>query len=158
MAMFFHGFRRFTEDVDILIDQATYDRLLLSPELVQCVLFPPGTSTFRHVELGVRVDWVIAGRSVGYRTPTPLTFPDPATASVEIDGLRILSLPNLLEVKLAAGMSHPGRLMHLGDVQQMIDVLQLSDEMANALHPWVREKYRELRDAVVNDPWNPARQ
>ena len=69
-----------------------------------------------------------------------------------LDGISCLRLPRLLELNLASGMTNPGRLKDLADVQQMIQVLSLSEEMADQLNPFVREKYRELWAAVRDNP------
>jgi hypothetical protein len=44
------------------------------------------------------------------------------------------------------------RLKDLADVLEVVRILKLPAELAEELHPWVREKYRELwRAAQVED-------
>jgi hypothetical protein len=69
-----------------------------------------------------------------------------------IDGVSCLQLPRLIELKLASGMTNPGRLNDLGDVQRMIQVLALPEQLAEQLNPYVRAKYKELWNAASNDP------
>ena len=51
---------------------------------------------------GVTVDCLITGRYPGSGKPGPLAFPDPSEASQEIDKIRVLTLPQLIQFKLAA--------------------------------------------------------
>jgi hypothetical protein len=49
-------------------------------------------------------------------------------------------------------MTNPGRLQDLGDVQQLIKTMDLAEGLADQLHPFVRDKYREMWTAVRNNP------
>jgi hypothetical protein len=80
-----------------------------------------------------------------------VAFPEPTSASLEIDGIRYVTLPVLIELKLASGMTNPGRLKDLADVQELIRHLQLEEAFAERLNPYVRATYRELRSAVEAD-------
>ena len=73
--------------------------------------------------------------------PKPVAFPDPQRVSVERDGIRYLSLPALLELKLASGMSNVLRAKDLGDVVELIKLLKLPPELGEQLNPYVREKF-----------------
>ena len=50
--------------------------------------------------------------------------------------------------ELASGMTAPDRLKDLADVQELIKIRSLSDEFAERLNPYVRDKYLELLNAV----------
>ena len=63
---------------------------------------------------------------------------------VLIDGIRTVSLVKLIELKLASGMSAPGRLKDLADVQELIRVRSLDSSVAAHLDPLVRDRYMEL--------------
>ena len=80
-----------------------------------------------------------------------LSFPDPATVSIEIDGIHYLQLPKLIELKLASGMTNPGRLKDLADVQELIRILKLELSYASGLNPYVQEKFKELWLGVQED-------
>jgi hypothetical protein len=155
MAMFYHGYRRFTEDVDILVTPEGLKEVHRQLEGLGYV--PPfaGSKHLRDAEYGVRVEFLTTGGYPGDGKPKPVTFPNPEEASVEIDGIRVLQLPRLIELKLASGMTNPGRLDDLGDVQKLIRVLDLPENVAEQLNPFVREKYRELWAAVRNNPAEP---
>ena len=78
----------------------------------------------------------------------PVSFPEPVSASVEIDGVRVVTLEKLIELKLASGMTAPDRLKDLADVQELIKARGLSAEFAEELNPYVREQYLRLWSAV----------
>ena len=92
----------------------------------------------------MRVEFLVAGDFPGDGKPKAVSFQDPMGASVEIGGIRYLRLPTLVELKLASGISHPGRLKDLADVQELIQVRDLPLELRDELDPSVREKYSEL--------------
>lgn len=150
MALFVHGYRRFTEDVDILVTPEGLREIHRQLEGLGYV--PPfaGSKHLRDAEHGVKVEFLVAGQFPGDGKPKPVAFPDPAAASVEIDGIRFLPLPKLVELKLASGMTNPGRAKDLVDVQELIAVLKLPESFADQLDPFVREKFKELW-AVVRD-------
>jgi hypothetical protein len=148
MALFFHGFRRFTEDVDILVTREGLDRLHRELEGLGYVPLFPGSKNLRDAESGVRVEFLVSGDYPGDGKPKPVAFPNPEQAGVERDGIRWLSLPALVELKLASGMTNPGRLKDLADVQELIRLLRLPAEFAEQLQPFVKEKYRELWQSV----------
>ena len=154
MAMFQHGYRRFTEDVDILV---TRDGLkALHEKLVGLGYVPPfeGSKNLRDAETGVRIEFLVAGDYPGDGKPKPVAFPDPATVGVEVGGVRCISLPALVELKLTSGTA-AWRLKDIADVQEMIRVLGLSDDFAARLHPSVQDKFRELVTIVRDAPQQP---
>lgn len=152
MALFFHGCRRFTEDVDILVRPE--DLPTIHRELEGLGYLPPfaGSKQLRDTEHGVRVEFLETGAYPGDGKPKPIAFPSPGEASIEVEGIRFLRLPTLLELKLASGMTNPGRLQDLADVQRLIEVLALPRDLLAQLHPYVRDKYAELWTAVHDNP------
>jgi len=64
----------------------------------------------------------------------------------------LLPLTTLIELKLASGMTAPHRLRDLADVIELIRVNALEETLAESLHPYVREKFREMwRAAQASD-------
>jgi hypothetical protein len=118
--------------------------------MMQLGYVPPfeGSKHLRDAETGVRIEFIVAGQFPGDGKPKPVAFPEPDQVSVEQDGVFYVTLPTLIELKLASGMSNPGRLRDLADVQELIRHLRLGTEMANQLHPLVRDKFVELRNTV----------
>jgi hypothetical protein len=148
MALFFHGFRRFTEDVDILVTREGLEEIHRRLEGLGYLPPFPGSKQLRDTDSGVRIEFLVAGEYPGDGQPKPISFPDPSGVSVEIDGMRFLDLPHIIELKLASGMTNVGRLKDLADVQELIRVLGLPLGLADQLHPYVADKYRELWTAV----------
>jgi hypothetical protein len=155
MAMFAHGFRRFTEDVDLLVTpdglKAAHDQL----EGLGYIPPFPHSKQLRDTDNGVRIEFLVTGHFPGDGKPKPVAFPDPAACGVEIGGIRYLQLPKLVELKLASGMTNPGRLKDLADVQELIRVLRLPADFVGQLHPYVHDKFTELWRAVRDDPGLP---
>jgi hypothetical protein len=152
MAMFYHGYRRFTEDVDILVTPdglAEIHRQLSGRGWIEPF---EGSKQLRDAEYGVRVEFLVSGEYPGDGRPKPIAFPDPAAVGVEAEGMHFLRLPSLIELKLASGMSNPRRATDLADVQKMIETLDLPEGFADNLHPSVRDKFRELWQIVHNNP------
>src|SRR5436305_2905485 len=101
MALFQHGYRRFTEDVDILV---TKDGLELIHQRLEGLGYVPpftGSKNLRDTETGVRIEFLVAGGFPGDGQPKPVAFPDPGQVGVEIDSIRCINLPKLVELKLA---------------------------------------------------------
>src|SRR5205807_6559215 len=100
MAMFFHGYRRFTEDVDILVTPEGLKEIHKQLEGLGYV--PPfaGSKQLRDTESGVRVEFLTTGDYPGDGKPKPVAFPDPTECSIEIGGIHFLKLNSLIELKL----------------------------------------------------------
>jgi hypothetical protein len=155
MALFMHGFRRFTEDIDILVTREALARI--HEELEGRGYLPPftGSKNLRDAELGVRIKLLVAGDYPGDGKPRPVAFPDPAPVSHEVDQIRLLNLEKLIELKLASGMTNPIRLRDIVDVQELIRVLKLPEDFADRPDPFVRDKYRELWRLLASHPEQP---
>lgn len=151
MALFRHGYRRFTADVDILV---TRDGLKQIHEQLEGRGYLPefaGSKAFRNTELGVKIKFIVTGDYPGDGKPKPVAFPDAASVAVELEGIRYVNLTTLVELKLASGMTAPHRLKDLADVQEMIKALRLPPEFAQNLNPYVRDKFQELWTGPESD-------
>lgn len=152
MAVFHYGFRRLTEDVDLLVTadslKAIHERL----DGLGYVRVFRGSKAIRDTETGVKIDFLVAGGFPGDGKPKPVTFPDPSApgVTVEAEGMTLLALPKLVELKLASGMSSTGRLKDLADVQELIKSRDLPAEFGATLDASVRGKFDEL--------WSGARE
>ena len=152
MALFMHGYRRFTEDIDLVVTRDGLNGVHGALEGLGYVR-PAGTSrTLRDAESGVRIEFLVTGEYPGDGRPKPVAFPDPVLASVDRDGVRFLNLPNLIELKLASGMTNPGRLRDLSDVLELIRLVGLAEPFADGLNPFVRAKFLELLKASRAEP------
>jgi len=152
MALFFHGYRRFTEDVDILVSRESLQRI--HQELEGLGYVPPfrGSKNLRDAESGVRIEFLVAGDFPGDGKPKPVAFPDPRDVYTKLEGLAFVKLPSLVELKLASGMTNPRRAKDLVDVQELIATLKLPLDFADQLHPFVQDKFRELWRIVDENP------
>jgi hypothetical protein len=143
MAMFLHGFRRFTEDVDVLVTREGLQKIHDSLEGRGYVKPFTASKNLRDAQTGVKIDFLISGQFPGEGKPGPVSFPVPAEASTRIEGICVVSLPRLLELKIASGQA-AHRLKDLGDAQQLIQHLKLPLELADELDPSLREAYHTL--------------
>lgn len=153
MALEAHGFRRLTVDVDILVRRD--DLRVIHDRLDGLGWVPPfvGSKNLRDAEHGVRIKFLVAGEYPGDGKPKPVAFPDPAQVAVELNGIHYLSLPGLVQLKLASGMTGGvHRLKDLADVVALIETLGLPAEFGDALDPYVRDKYRELWEGALREP------
>ncbi len=151
MALFLHEFRRFTEDVDILVTPNGLKKIHENLDGLGYV--PPfaGSKQLRDTVRGVRIEFLVSGQFPGDGKPKPVAFPDPAASAVNIAGIQVLALKDLVELKLASGMTNPGRLKDLADVQQLIKILKLPASFVDGLNPYVRGRFAELWNGVQAD-------
>lgn len=142
------GYQRATVDVDVLLAPEgleAFKKENLGRGYRERV---PGGRGLRDTENGVDIDVVLTGGFPGDGKPKPVAFPDPARVAQRGARVSLLTLPRLVELKLASGMTAPHRLKDLADVQELIRVAALPRELADELDPYVREKYLELWRAV----------
>ena len=153
LALLFYGLRRFTEDVDLLV----------SPEGLKTIherldglgYLPPfaGSKQLRDVEHRVRIEFLVAGDFPGDGLPKPVAFPDPAEVAVDRDGIKVLDLATLIELKLASGMTGGiGRAKDFTDVSTLIGIHGLPASFADELNPYVRDRFLEVWNEVQARP------
>ena len=82
LALFQHGLRRFTEDVDILVTKDDLRRI--HKELEGRGYLPPYARSkhLRDTELGVRIEFFTTGEYPGDGKEKPVSFPDPTAVSL----------------------------------------------------------------------------
>ena len=147
LALVAHGYRRFTEDVDILMTpealQVFRERLIGRGYLPA---FWGATQTFRDTCTGIKIKVVTTGGEAypGGGKLKPITFPDPTATRLRCEGVWLITLDKLIELKLASGLSAPHRLKDLADVQELIARLKLPLDLARNLDASVRDEYRRL--------------
>jgi len=89
-----------------------------------------------------------SGEYPGDGEPKPVAMPEPTSAAIEIDGVQFVTLEQLIELKLASGMTAPDRLRDLADVQELIKIRALQKDFVDRLDPYVRDKFLELCESV----------
>ena len=145
-----HGFRRFTEDIDLLLTRDGLERF--HGVLVGRGYRPAFQSARKKFRTSDKIplDIVTTGEFPGDGLPKPVAFPDPADFALMIDGVKTITLEKLIELKLASGMTAGDRLKDLADVQELIKLKGLDSEFASRLDGYVRDKYIELYQAVAS--------
>jgi hypothetical protein len=145
IAMARYGYRRMTVDIDLLLSPEGLARFR---ECYECPGYVPAfsgaTKSFRAADTGVRIDVLTSGEYPGDGKPKPVAFPEPSQVSVDVDGISVVKLDKLIELKLASGISAPHRLRDLADVQDAIRILRLPENFEDRLDPSVRSAYRDL--------------
>jgi hypothetical protein len=153
VALLAYGYRRFTEDIDLVMTPEGLERF--HQELVglgYAPAFSGARKRLRSIPEQVSIDVMTTGEYPGDGKAKPVSVPDPSTASVEIDGVRFVTLEKLIELKLASGMTAADRLKDLADVQELIKIRGLQPEFAEHLNPYVRGKFLELYETVNQGP------
>jgi hypothetical protein len=65
-----------------------------------------------------------------------------------IDGIRVVTLKDLIAIKLLSGLNNPGRYKDLGDVEELIRAVPLDKRFAAKLPKNLRADFKSLVDAV----------
>jgi hypothetical protein len=149
VALMAYGYPRFTEGIDLVMTREgleAFHRELIGLGYVPA--FPGAQKRLHSTRDNVPIEVIVAGEYPGDGKPKPVNFPVPKDSSTEIDGVRIVTLEKLIELKLASGMTAPDRLKDLADVQELIKARGLTSDFAAMLNPYVREKFLELCQAV----------
>jgi hypothetical protein len=149
VALLAYGYPRFTEDIDLVLTKDgldTFHQNLIGVGYLPA--FQGARKKLRSTRDGVSIEVLTSGEYPGDGKPKPVSFPVPAEASIEVEGVRIVTLEKLVELKLASGMTAPDRLKDLADVQELIKLRGLTSEFAEQLDPYVREQFLNLLRAV----------
>jgi len=149
-----YGHRRATVDVDVILreeDLRAFKEKHLGRGYAERVA---GTGKLLDTENRVNVDVLSAGRFPGDGKPKPIAFPDPATTAMRGEKFALLPRERFIELKLASGMTAPRRLKDLADVLDLIRSAKIPAEAADEIHPYVRDKFREIFAAAqTEDPY-----
>ena len=153
MALNAYGYRRATTDVDLLLTReglAAFKARRLGLGWVERF---PGSKGMRDTEYDVGIDVLIAGEYPGDGIAKPVCFPDPSVAR-DAEGIKLLPLEWLIQLKLASGLSAAHRGKDLVDVQELVRHARLPVGLADSLDASVRDEYRnrwELAQKSLSD-------
>ncbi len=145
LALYKHGYRRFTDDVDLLVTpeglKEIHDRL----EGLGYV--PPftGSKQLRDAETGVRIEFLVSGAYPGDGKPKPVAFPNPATVGVDLDGITYYPARNLDRAEARLGYDRrdaPAKGHHRH--HRVDQGLNLPADFAEKLNPYVRDRFAEI--------------
>ena len=160
LALNVYGYKRTTEDVDLLLTPAgllALKAVALGHGYREKL---PGSRGIRDTENNIGIDVPLAGEYPGDGKPKPVRFPDPSVAvrvPPQAPGagahVAVLPLSTVVELKLASGISAPHRAKDIGDVVELIRRRPLGRALGLELDPSVRAKYDELwLAAQARDP------
>jgi hypothetical protein len=131
-----HGYRRFTEDIDLLFSPEGLERFRQT--LVgrgYWPAFPNASKKFRSTADGAPVEIITSGEYPSDGQPKPVRFPDPSEVSILIDSVRTLTQERLVELKLASGMTGLGRLKIWPTCRKSSGSKVWTPALPNASHP-----------------------
>ncbi len=150
MALVAHGYVRFTNGVDLLTTGEGLARI--HERLVgrgYRPAFEGSRKKLRDTQTGIDIEFITTGEFPGDGKPKAVRFPDPKDVAVDREGIRVIALPKLIELKLASGLSAGHRhLRDLADVQDLIIALELPRGLGQELDPSVRDEYVSMWDAA----------
>lgn len=150
MALNAHKYERTTGDVDVLLARDGFDefrRLHVAKNYVQV---PGRPRRFLDKTNQVTLDVLVTGLFPGSGKPGPIAFPDPAKVSEVIDTIRVVNLPTLVELKLAAR-----RWRDFADVVELIRFNELDESFRSKLHPSTHADFIEcLEEKRREDEYN----
>ena len=153
MAVNAHGADRTTKDVDVLVTQEGLDRF--RQRYVGKSYDPVAGRPRRFVDKRsqISVDFLVTGRFPGSGKPGPIAFPDPEAVSQKIKNANVVTLPQLIQLKLAAR-----RHQDFGDVVLLIRVHNLDESFLDHLHPSVRGDFIECLEEKRREDEYEARE
>jgi len=135
IAVYLHGGGRATLDLDLY----TLDRKVTAAQL-EAAGAVWNRANREHVLDGVRIHTIT---------------PEDAKHTVErvsvIDGVRVVSLKDLITIKLICGLNNPGRSKDIGHVEDLIRSIPLDKRFAGKLPTALRSSFKTLVDGVRAD-------
>jgi hypothetical protein len=150
VAVCIHGYQRNTTDVDWIInaaDSAKVKELLIAASFE----WDDELKEFRSSS-GVPVQFLIAGQIAGKGAEVKIPEPTGDLNVEERDGLKVVRLSRLIEMKIASGMGNLRRThKDFADVVELIAIRKLDSSFARHLHKSLRPTFRELVHRVTGD-------
>ena len=132
-----HGYQRSTRDVDVIVSPEGLEKFKDWGVGRGWVNRFKGSRNMRDNTKDVGVDIILT-------TDRPVTVPSPELTVSNRDGLPVLPLPKLIELKLATAKLNEKRKKDLRDVSGLIQTNELTSEYAQYLDPSVRDSFLEL--------------
>jgi hypothetical protein len=143
VAVCLHGYQRNTTDLDLIIrsdDSDSVRRVLSGAGFV----WNTERSEF-CAPSGIAIQFLIAGQKAGKGTEVLVTEPTGDLNVEQIEGLSVVRLSRLIEMKIACGMSNLRRThKDFADVVELISIRKLDGSFARYLHKSLQPTFREL--------------
>ncbi len=144
VAVCLHGYQRNTTDLDLVIRAADSDavRQLLTDA---GFIWDSDQAEFRTAD-GIAVQFLIAGQKAAKGSEVSVAEPIGNLNVEQIEGLSVVRLSRLIEMKIACGMNNLRRThKDFADVVELISIRNLDGSFARLLHKSLRPTFRELR-------------
>ncbi len=137
MAVVAQGYERVTKDLDVLLTLEGFAefRKRFVPKHYDVTDRP---RRFVDRVNQVTMDILVTGMFPGSGKPGPFAYPDPAAVSEVLEDYRVVDLPTLIQLKLAAR-----RHQDFADVVNLIRAQKLDESFRAKLHPSVHRDYIE---------------
>jgi len=106
-----------------------------------------------RTEDGIAVQFLIAGQKAGKGTEVAISEPMGDLNVEQLEGLSVVRLSRLIEMKIACGTSNLRRThKDFADVVELIAIRKLDGSFARFLHKSLRPTFRDLvRNAMSSD-------
>lgn len=143
VAVCLHGYQRNTVDIDLVIRREDRDAIkkALSAEGFS---WEPQACEFR-TESGIAIQCLIAGDRAGKGSEVSIAEPTGEINVEVIEGLPVVRLSRLIEMKIACGTSNLRRThKDFADVVELIAIRNLDSSFARYLHKSTQQTFREL--------------
>lgn len=137
IAVLLNGYVRTTVDVDVYVEGS----LARAAEAIR--------------ELGFEHDPIrreFVRRSIPVHFVTARQVPDSPKQIVEIEGIRTVSLEDLIAMKLRSGTTNLLRAIDLADVIGLVRANRLSTRFASRLPNDLRDGFRRIARAIADEP------
>jgi hypothetical protein len=138
MAVNAHGYRRTTDDLDVLVTAEGLAEFKKRFVPKKYGTIPQRPRRFTDAANQVLVDFLVAGMFPGSGKPGPIAYPDPAVVGETLGNAQVVNLPALIQLKLAAR-----RYQDFADVVALIRVHDLDETILNHLHPTMKNDFIE---------------
>jgi hypothetical protein len=131
-----HGGERLRDDVHVLLTPVGLDqfRHMFVERFYNQV--PRRSRRFVERQSCTEVEVMLTGHHPGRKGPGPLVYPDPKEVAEKIGQTWVVALPDLIQIRLAAGSYHD-----LADAVSLIQAHNLDESYLGHLHPSVRDAY-----------------
>ncbi len=151
VAVCLHGYQRNTTVLDLIIrseDSESIRRVLTEAGFA----WDPDKAEFRTQD-GIAIQFLLAGQKAGKGTEVSVSARVGDLNVEQIEGLFVVRLSRLIEMKIACGMSNLRRThKDFADVVELIAIRHLDGSFARHLHKSLRPTFRELvRNASASD-------
>jgi hypothetical protein len=144
LAAFELGYRRFTDNVDLLISATDSFHLQTTLASHNYAELFAGSRSLRDQLTGVKIDFYQSGNLPGKQASLPVKFPEPLPLANDSTNKNYADLATYITIQLAAGYGKVPYNRHFVDVYELIKATKLPLQVIDFLHEFVRPKYHEL--------------